>query len=153
MAAHDFAHLDSVRWPTSRRLHNLGSLAEILRTDRGWRNGTEHLHISAAVVVEPVNGAARNAEGLPWPDVDPFAIYRPGQHPLDAVDRLFVVVVTVCGRRQPLRGGDCELEEGEAATRVFSRDQEAHAERPEADGLVGGIDLDVGRLPCHSESP
>ena len=102
--------------------------------------------VLAAGVVEPVNGAPRNAQGLPWPDVNRFAVHGPGQHPLDAVDCLFVVIVTVRRRRQPLRGRDRELEESDAASRVVSRDQETHGQRPEVDGLVGGIDVDVGRL-------
>ncbi len=42
---------------------------------------------------------------------------------------------TVRRRRQPLGGRDGELEEGDAAARVVSGDQEAHAERPEMDGF------------------
>ena len=41
-----------------------------------------------------MNGAARNAEGLPWPDVDRFAVVGPGRHALEAVDRLFVMIVS-----------------------------------------------------------
>jgi len=64
-----------------------------------------------------------------------------------------VVIVAVRRRRQPLGGRDRELEQGDAAARVVSRDQEAHAERPDADVLVGRIDVDVGRLRCHHEPP
>src|SRR5438093_3321022 len=149
MAAHDLGHLDSVRWSTGRHLHHLGDLAEVLWTDRGWRDGTKRLHVLASVVVEPVNGAARNAKGLPRPDVDRFAVDGPGQHAFDAVDRLFVVIVAMRRSRQTLRGWDRELEDRDAATRVFSRDQEAHGERPETDSLVGGIDVEVGSLRCH----
>src|SRR2546426_1846408 len=128
MAAHDLGHLDSIRWPTGRRLRHLGNLAEILRTDRGGGDGAKCLHVLAAVVVEPVNGAARNAEGLPRPDVDRSAVDGPGQHALDAVDRFFVVIVAVRRSRQTLRAWDRELEEGDAATRLFSRNQEAYGE-------------------------
>jgi len=128
-------------------------IAEIPWTDRGWRDRAERLDVLAAVVVEPVNGAARNAEGLPRPDVDPFAVDRPGQDALKAVDRLFVVIMAVGRRRETLRGRDLELEQSEAATRVFSRDHEAHRERPEADGFVGRINVDVSRLRGHVEPP
>src|SRR5207249_4092229 len=119
--AHDVGHLDPVRWPTGCRPHQPGNLAEILRTDRGWCDGAERLDVLAAVVVEPVNGAARNAEGLPRPDLDPFAVDGPGQHTLDAIDRFFVVIVAVRRSRQTLRAGDRELEDRDAATCVFSR--------------------------------
>src|SRR5919108_339260 len=78
------------RRPAGGRVDHRGRLAEILRTDRGGRDGTEGLHVLTAVVVEPVNGAARNAEGLPWPDVNSFAVHHPGQQALDPVDRLLV---------------------------------------------------------------
>src|SRR5258708_8387358 len=120
MAAHDFGHLDSVRWPTGRRLHHLGCLAEILRTDRGWCDHAESLHVLAAVVVEAVNGAARNAEGLSRPDVDRFAVDGPGRHALEAVDRLFVMIVAVRRSRQTLRAGDREFEDGDAACRLLA---------------------------------
>jgi hypothetical protein len=61
-------------------LDHRGRLAKILRPDRGGRDGTEGLHVLAADVVEPVNGAPRNAQGLPWPDVHPLAIHGPSQH-------------------------------------------------------------------------
>src|SRR4029450_5985263 len=119
MAVHDVGHLDAVRWPTSGRLHHLGRLAEILRTDCSWCDGTKRLDVLAAVVVEPVNSAARNAKGLSRPDVDRLAVDGPGQHALEAVDCLFVVVVAVGRSRQALRGGDRELEDSDAAARVF----------------------------------
>ena len=59
MAVHDFRHLCSVRRTTGRRVHHLGRLAEILRTYRGWRDHAERLHISASVVIEPVDGPSR----------------------------------------------------------------------------------------------
>ncbi len=130
--------------PPAAALITCGRLAEVLRTDGGRRDGAERLHVLAAVVVEPVNGAARNAEGLSRPDVDPLPVDGPGQHPVDAVDRLLVVIVTVRRSRQPLRGRNRELEDGDAAARVVPRDQEAHGERSEADGLVGRIDVEVG---------
>ena len=74
MAAHDLRHLRSVRRPTGRRVDHLGRLAEKLRTDRSWRDHAERLRVLASVVIEPVNGAARNAECLPWPDVNLFSV-------------------------------------------------------------------------------
>ena len=73
MAAHDLGHLEVVRRPAGGRIEHRGRLVKILRTDGGGRDGAEGLHVLAAGVVEPVNGAARNAEGVPRPDVDPFA--------------------------------------------------------------------------------
>src|SRR5690242_16930452 len=65
VAAHDLGHLRSVRRPAGRCLDYLGSLAEILWTERRRRDHAKRLHVPAAVVVEPVDGAARNAERLP----------------------------------------------------------------------------------------
>ena len=73
VAAHDLGHLEVVRRPAGGRIEHRGRLVKILRTDGGGRDGAEGLHVLAAGVVEPVNGAARNAEGVPRPDVDPFA--------------------------------------------------------------------------------
>ena len=153
MTAHDLRHPGAVRRPAGRCVDHLGGVAEILWPDRGRRDQAEHLHVLAAVVVEAVNGAARNAERLSRPDVEALAVHSPGQHPFDAVDRFFVVFVAVRRRRQTLRGRDRQLEQGDAPTRVVSRDQEAHTERPEMDGLVGGIDLEVSRLRCHRVGP
>jgi hypothetical protein len=41
---------------------------------------------------------------------------------------------------------------GHGGAGVVSCDQEAHAERPKSDGLLGGIDASVGRLRCHGKS-
>src|SRR5262245_15310276 len=49
-------------------------LAEELRTDRGGRDGAQSLHVLTALVVEAMNGAARDAEGLPGSDINPFAV-------------------------------------------------------------------------------
>src|SRR5262245_46488552 len=74
MAAHDLGQLDPVRRSAGSRLNHRSGLAEILRTDRRGRDGTEGFHVLASMVVESVNRAARNAESLPWPDVDPGTI-------------------------------------------------------------------------------
>jgi hypothetical protein len=46
-------------------------------------------------------------------------------------------------RSQTLRARDSELKDRDAATGVFSGDQEADCERPETEGLVGRIDSEV----------
>src|SRR5271157_3357405 len=143
VATHDLHHLCAVRWTTCRRVDHLGRLAEILRTYRSWRNYTERLHVLACLVIEPMNGAARNAERLSRPDIDLFSIDSPSQHSVDAVDRLLVMVVAVRWHRYALRTRDHELKDRDAATRVISGKQEAHRERPEADSLVGRIDVEV----------
>src|SRR4030095_14817860 len=100
---------------------------------RGGGAEAERLHVLAAVVVESVNGAARNAERLSRPDVDGCPVNSPRQHTGDPVDRLLVMVVAVRGSRQALGGRDRELKGRDAAGRVVSADQEAHGERPEMD--------------------
>ena len=61
--------------------------------------------------------------------------------------RLMVVAMRRC--RQALRAGDRELEGRDAAIRFFSGDQEAHRERPETDGFVRRIEVQVNGLLCH----
>src|SRR5215472_2783884 len=95
VAAHDFHHLCSVRRTTCRRVDHLGRFAKKLRTYRGWSNRADRLHILASIVIEPVNGSARNAERLPRPNVDLLSVDSPGQHSGDSIDRLFVVVVAM----------------------------------------------------------
>ena len=95
------------------------------------------------MVIEPVNGAARNAECLSRPDVDWFSVDSPDQDSVDAIDRLFVMVVAMRRCRQALRAGDSELKGRDAAIRFVSGDQEAYRERPETDGFVTRIDVEV----------
>ena len=116
VAAHDLRHFRAVRGPTRRRVHHLGRLAKILRTQRGRRDDAERLHVLAAVVVESVNSTARNTERLSRPDVDRCPVNSPGQHTGDAVNRLLVMVVAVRGSRQVLRGRNRELKRGDAAS-------------------------------------
>jgi hypothetical protein len=77
VAAHDLGHLDAVRRAAGRRGHDGRRVAEILRPDRSWRNGTECLDVLGAAVVEAVDGAARDAERLAGPKVNALAIDRP----------------------------------------------------------------------------
>ena len=98
MAQHDLYHLRPVRRTTGRRLDHHGRFAEILRAECGGCNHTQCLHVFAAVVVELVSGAPRNAQRLPRPHVDQLTD-RSRQHAVDAVDRFLVVVVAVRWRR------------------------------------------------------
>src|SRR5437764_13327820 len=61
VAAHDFCHLGPVWWTTSCGVEHRESLAEILRTNRRWRKHAERLRLPASVVIEPMNGASRDA--------------------------------------------------------------------------------------------
>ena len=135
--------------PPAAALITSASLAEILRTYRGWRDHAECLRVLASVVIEPVNGAPRNAKCLPRPDVDLFSVDSPGQNSVDTVDRLLVMVVAMRWRRQALRTRDTKLKGRDAAGRIVPGEQEAHRERPDTDGLVGRIDVEVDSLLCH----
>ncbi len=148
MPAHDVGHLDSVGRSEGGGVDHRGGLTKELGTDRGRRDGTQDPRVLAAMVVESVNRAARNAEGLPWPDVDPGAVDGPRQYALDAVDRFLVVIVAVRRCRESLRARNGEFEESDAAARVFSRDQEANGERAEVDGFLGRINVNGRRLRC-----
>src|SRR5437867_13424993 len=109
----------------------------------------KRLHVLHSMVIEPVNGAARNAECLSRPDVDLSSVDSPSQDSVDAIDRFFLMVVAMRRCRQALRVGDSELKGRDAAIRFFSGDQEAYRERPETDGFVRRIDVQVSGLLCH----
>jgi hypothetical protein len=47
---------------------------------------------------------------------------------------------------------DNELKGRDAAGRVVPGEQEAYGEGPDADGLLGRIDVEVGGLMCHVDS-
>src|SRR4029077_12756307 len=83
------------------------------------------------------------------PNVDLFSIDSPGQHSVDAIDCLLVMIMSMRRCRQALRARDNELKGRDGAIRVFSSDQEAYRERPETDGLVGRIDVEADGLLCH----
>src|SRR5215470_6192959 len=105
--------------PARRRVDLHGGLAEVLRTDGGWRDHADCLRFAAAaVVVEPLTGAPRNAKCLPGQDVDWFSVDSPGQHSVDTVDRLFIMVVAVRRRRNTLRARDSNLKCRHAAIRI-----------------------------------
>jgi len=137
VATHDLRHLRPVRRTTGHRVEDLSSFAEILRTNRRWRNYAERLHVLCPVVIEAVNGAARNTECLPGLNVDLLSVDSPSQYSIDAVDRLFVMVVAMGRSRQALRTRDHELKGRDGARRVLSGDQEANHERTQTDGFVG----------------
>jgi hypothetical protein len=66
-------------------------------------------------VVEAVDGAAGDGERLAGADLGRHAIQRPGEDALQAVDRLLVSVVAVCGRN-PRAGRNVELEDGDRSS-------------------------------------
>ena len=70
MAAHDLHHLRGIG-RTPRRLRHF---KKILRTDCSGCNDAQDFHVLGAVVVEPVNGAPRNAKRLSRPNVDQLAV-------------------------------------------------------------------------------
>jgi hypothetical protein len=59
------------------------------------------------------------------------------------------MVVAVCWRRQALRARDSKLEGRDATGRVVPGEQKAYRERPDSDGLLGRIDIEVDGLLCH----
>ena len=59
------------------------------------------------------------------------------------------MIVAMRWRWQALRARDRDLKHSDAARRVFPGDQEAHREKPDSDGLVRRIDVEVYGLLCH----
>ena len=112
----------------------------------------ERLRVAASMVIEPVNGAARNAERLARPDIDWLSVNRPGQHSVDAVNCLLILVVAVGWTRKAVRCRNRELKCRDAAGRVVTNEQEAHGERPDTDGFIGRINAEANGLLCHVDS-
>src|SRR5579859_1114494 len=116
VATHDFRQLCSVGWATGRRVDYLCRLPEILRSYRCRGNQAERFYLMDPMVIEPVNGAAGNAQCLSRADLNLFSIDGPGRHSLDAVDRFFVMLVAMGRSCQALRTRDNELKCRYAAT-------------------------------------
>jgi hypothetical protein len=53
------------------------------------------------------------------------------------------MIVAMRWRKQPLRTRDRELKHSDAARRVVLSEQETHREKPDSDGLVGRINVEV----------
>ena len=137
VAAHDFHQFCSVRRASGRGVNYLGRFPKILWTYRCWCDQAQCLRVVDSVVIEPVNGAVRDAKRLSRLDVDLFPSHGPRQYSVDAVDRLLVVIVTMRWSRQALRTRDNDLECRNAATGIISGNQETDHKRPETDHLVG----------------
>jgi hypothetical protein len=73
-----------------------------------------------SIIIEPVNGPARNAECLPRPDFNWFSVHGPCQHSFEAVDCLFVMVVAMRRTRQALATRDNDFKSSDAASGVES---------------------------------
>jgi hypothetical protein len=85
---------------------------------RRRRDYAERFCVLDLIVVEPMNGSSRYAEGLARPYFDLFSVHGPRQHSVDAVDRLFVMIVTMRRRCHTLRTRDSHLKGRDAAGRV-----------------------------------
>ena len=88
--------------------------------------------VDVSVVVEAVNSAAADADGLAGPDIGGCAVDRPGEDAVQAVDRLLVAVVAV-GDRQPGAGRNVELEDRDGPVRGVAFDEEPDCELPDPD--------------------
>src|SRR5215472_14180308 len=80
VAAHDFDQLCSVRRAIANRVDYLGGFAEILWTYRCWCDQAQCLRVVDSIVIEPVNGAVRDAKRLSRLDVDLFPSHGPRQY-------------------------------------------------------------------------
>ena len=70
-----------------------------------------------------------------------FSVHSPGQHAVDTIDRLLVVIVAMRWRRQALRSRNRELKGRDAAGRAIPSEKEAYCERSDTDVLLGRIDM------------
>lgn len=103
----------------------------------------KRLHILGPVVIEPMNGTARNTEGLPGANFDLHALDGPRQHACDPVNRLLVMVMAMSWSGKTLPTRDHKLKGRDASGRVLSCDQETDHERSQRDWLVGRVGADV----------
>src|SRR5438445_6053328 len=139
MSPEDLDHLGRVRWPSRGGIHDLAGFPKVGWTHDRRSDYRQLLRILRTKVVEAMDGAARDADGLAGPDLDGLAIDGPGHHTLDPVQRLLVSVVFVGWRGQLLPGRDRHFEDGDAAVGVVAGQEEANAERPDPNRLFRWI--------------
>src|SRR5579864_923754 len=149
MAAHDFRQPGSLRQTAGRCVDYLGRLAEILGAYCSWRNHAERLYVLDSVVIESVNGAARDAKCLSGPDIDLFSVHCPGCHSFNTVDSFFIMIVAMGRSCQALCARNDELECRDAATGVLPGDQEANYKCSQADDLIGRIAAEIHGRGLH----
>src|SRR3954451_5621887 len=100
---------------------------EVVRRHEAGAGYRQELGVFGPVVVEPVDSAARDADGLVGANVEHATVNRPSRDALEPVDRLLEGVVAM--RYRHLAIGRYEaLEDTRAPIRVGSLDQEVHAE-------------------------
>src|SRR5262245_40378079 len=78
VSTHYFGHFYAVGKPASRSVDDLRGVAEILWTDCGGCNQAQCPRRADSIVIEAVNGTARNAKCLPRSELELFAVDRPG---------------------------------------------------------------------------
>ena len=121
--AHDRAEGGEIGRAAGCGVEDGRDLAEVVGTEDAGSDDRERFGVDVAGVVEPVDRATGDAEHLARADLDRRALDRPGQHSLEAVDRLLVAVVAV-GGRDPRAGRNVELEDRDRPSRLLALDQE-----------------------------
>src|SRR5215212_1867543 len=132
VASHHFGERYGVGRAVSCGLDDGGHLAEVVRAEDARADDREHRRVDLMVVVEAVDGSARDAQPLAPAYIGLFPIDRPGPHALKPVDRLLVTVMAVSDGHSGC-GWDVELEDCDGASRHRALEQESDRQLPDPD--------------------
>src|SRR5436305_4031978 len=146
--AHDLAELRWIGRTAATRRQHLMDLGEVVGThDPGGRDRQE-LRVLSASVLESVDGAPGDAEGIADTDLDGAAVNGPRGDTLEPVDRLLKRIVAV-GGRHPAVGWDEALEDAHAAVgvRCLHEESDAHRTDPERLLRIGSCPVETHPLP------
>ena len=135
VAAHHCSDGFEVGRPSGGGIEHCTDLTEVIGAEHARRDDRERDGVDVAGVVEAVDGAARDADGLAGADVDRSTFDRPGQDALEPVDRLLVAVVTVWSRNLAA-GRDVEFEHRDRSGRLLALDQKPNRHRSDPDLLA-----------------
>ena len=124
----DLRDLRHVRRSAGSRRQHLVDLTEVIRRHDAGARYRKELRILGPVVVEPVDRAARHAQGFTGANVERPTVHRPGRDAVEPVDRLLEGVVAV-RRGHRAVGRNEALEDARASVRIGGLDEEANAER------------------------
>src|SRR4249919_1440683 len=143
VATHHCCDRCDVGRPAPGSVEDSCNLAEEVRAENAGGNDRQRLGVHIAGVVEVVDSAAWDQKRLAGANLGRRSLDRPGQHPVEAVDRLLVAFVAVRDRH-PRAGRHIRLEDRDRSSRLLALNEEP-------DRYLPYLDL-CRRACCHRSS-